>query len=232
MNIIMHNGKHTLPDGFTVKDGYMSFRLGGRIWHTSGWVDRESGCIYCYRKDGSRFVGEWLHPEDESVLQEAIRRAHEYLPEVRPESSGLRITPYLAHVIGLVFADPDRVISVPTADQRAGNDENTNGGAYVCRAQFNRWNGAWWIRERWSCDGDLREIPDWVPVSDGEFVRRLAYAVCANRELAEDLQGESADSLFGGLFPGNWGAAWNRYAFLAGALSRALDTEGGESYAA
>lgn len=163
MNIIAHNFTHVLPDGFTVRDGYMSFRLAGQIWHTSGWTNPESGSIFCYSKRGSQFIGEWLDPdgyavatpdgdwvdrewdpEDEAVLLEVIRRADDYIPEVQPEKSGIRITPYLALVIGRVFGDPDRIVSIPTADDRAGNEENTNGGAYVCRAQFQRWCGTWW----------------------------------------------------------------------------------------
>lgn len=251
MNIIAHNFTHVLPDGFTVRDGYMSFRLAGQIWHTSGWTNPESGSIFCYSKRGSQFIGEWLDPdgyavatpdgdwvdrewdpEDEAVLLEVIRRADDYIPEVQPEKSGIRITPCLALVIGRVFGDPDRIVSIPTADDRAGNEENTNGGAYVCRAQFQRWCGTWWACERWSCDGDIRDIPDWTPVSDGTFIRLLAAALAANSELEDDLQWEAAEELFGELFPGRWIAAWNRYKFLSWAFDMARRAEGGGNNAA
>lgn len=50
-NFIFHSRETTLPDGFHVRSGYVSFRLAGEMYHSSGWADfGDDSCLYAYRK--------------------------------------------------------------------------------------------------------------------------------------------------------------------------------------
>lgn len=194
-NFIFHSRETALPDGFHVRPGFVSFRLGGDLYHSSAWVDFGSdSCLYAYRKtpDGD-FQREDLWENDftgcdRDTLSEIIsilyNDYHETEPEMYP--SGVQALPELMEALGKLLDDGSGKFSIVTADHTAGQAENTNGGAYVCRAQF-RYAGEhrFYVREVWSCDGDLRPMPEWYRVSSGAFIREFVAAVRQNAELED-----------------------------------------------
>lgn len=194
-NFIFHSRETTLPDGFHVRPGFVSFRLGGDLYHSSAWVDFGSdSCLYAYRKtpDGD-FQREDLWENDftgcdrdtfSEIISILYNDYHETEPEMYP--SGVQALPELMEALGKLLDDGSGKFSIVTADHTAGQAENTNGGAYVCRAQF-RYAGEhrFYVREVWSCDGDLRPMPEWYRVSSGAFIREFVAAVRQNAELED-----------------------------------------------
>ena len=194
-NFIFHSRETTLPDGFHVRPGFVSFRLGGDLYHSSAWVDFGSdNCLYAYRKtpDGD-FQREDLWESDftgcdRDTLSEIISILYSDYYEAEPEMypSGVQAFPELMEALGELLGDEDGKFSIVTADHTAGRAENTNGGAYVRRTQF-RYTGErrFYTREVWSCDGDLRPMPEWYRVSSGVFIREFTDAVRQNAELED-----------------------------------------------
>lgn len=194
-NFIFHSRETTLPDGFHVRSGYVSFRLAGEMCHSSGWADfGDDSCLYAYRKapDGhfqreelweSDFAG-----RDRDVLSEIVNLLYNDYYEVDPDPSpsGVQVPPELVEALGDLLDDGDGRFSIVTADHTAGREENTNGGAYVRRTQF-LYTGEhrYYVREVWSCDGDLRPMPEWYRVNSGAFIRGFVEAVRQNAELED-----------------------------------------------
>lgn len=194
-NFIFHSRETTLPDGFHVRPGFVSFRLGGDLYHSSAWVDFGSdSCLYAYRKtpDGdfqredlweSDFTG-----RDRDTLSEIISILYNAYYEAEPEMypSGVQASPELMEALGDLLDDGAGKFSIVTADHTAGQGENTNGGAYLCRTQFFFCGEhKYYVREVWSCDGDLRPMPEWYRVSSGTFIREFVEAVRLNAELED-----------------------------------------------
>ena len=79
--------------------------------------------------------------------------------------------------------------SIAIIDNRNGNAENTNGGNYVWRAQFDSpLPGVYKYREIASFHGDLQPFPEWEIVTLPEFISLYKQAVKINRQLPEDLR--------------------------------------------
>lgn len=79
--------------------------------------------------------------------------------------------------------------SIAIIDNRNGNAENTNGGAYIWRAQFSTpIPGVYYYREIASFHGDLQPFPVWESVTLPQFISLYKQAVKMNHELPEDLR--------------------------------------------
>lgn len=79
--------------------------------------------------------------------------------------------------------------SIAIIDNRNGNAENTNGGNYVWRAQFDSpLPGVYKYREIASFHGDLQPFPEWQSVTLPEFISLYRQVIEMNRQLAEDLR--------------------------------------------
>lgn len=196
-NFIFHSRETTLPDGFHVRPGYVSFRLAGDLYHSSGMADFDFNCdngLYAYQKtpDGdfqreelweSDFTG-----RDKDTLSDILTLLYNdyYEADPEPSPSGVQASPELMDALGQLLEGNGGKFSIVTEDHTAGREENTNGGAYVCRAQF-LYTGEhrYYVREVWSCDGDLRPMPEWNRVSSGTFVREFVEAVRLNAELED-----------------------------------------------
>lgn len=194
-NFIFHSRETTLPDGFHVRPGYVSFRLAGEMYHSSGWADfGDDNCLYAYRKTPSGdFQREDLWENDftgcdRDTLSEIISLLYNdyYEADPGPSPSGVRALPDLMEALGGLLDDGGGKFSIVTEDHTAGREENTNGGAYVCRAQF-LYTGEhrYYVREVWSCDGDLRPMPEWHRVSSGAFIGEFVAAILRNADLGD-----------------------------------------------
>lgn len=79
--------------------------------------------------------------------------------------------------------------SIAIIDNRNGNAENTNGGAYIWRAQFSTpIPGVYYYREIANFHGDLQPFPVWESVTLPQFISLYKQAVKMNQELPEDLR--------------------------------------------
>lgn len=159
-NFIFHSRETTLPDGFHVRSGYVSFRLAGEMYHSSGWADfGDDSCLYAYRKapDGhfqreelweSDFAG-----RDRDVLSEIVNLLYNDYYEVDPDPSpsGVQVPQSLHQLWGYLHTGEHR----------------------------------YYVREVWSCDGDLRPMPEWYRVNSGAFIRGFVEAVRQNAELED-----------------------------------------------
>lgn len=83
---------------------------------------------------------------------------------------------------------------IPVSDNRAGREENTNGGAYVWREEFfSPCIGIYLNRSVCSFHGDLEEMPEWQRITLAEYLQRFRQAMRENAQLPKDLRvGEMA----------------------------------------
>lgn len=60
--IIIHRIAHTLPDGFAVREGFMSFSLNGTVYHSSGHNYEGLDIAAYHLSPDGKLVGEWIRP--------------------------------------------------------------------------------------------------------------------------------------------------------------------------
>ena len=71
-----------------------------------------------------------------------------------------------------------------TNDLRHGHPEDTNGGHYVCRAEFYSPSvGEYFAREVWSYHGDIEPYPYWERLTLPEYFEYMRWAVKRQAEL-------------------------------------------------
>ena len=80
-------------------------------------------------------------------------------------------------------------LQIPVVDERNGNWENSNGGAYVCRDEFiSPCPGSYFCREVWSLHGDLADFPKWEKLTCSEWFRFIRESLRRNANLPDDLK--------------------------------------------
>lgn len=60
--IIIHRIAHTLPDGFAVREGFISFSLNGTVYHSSGHNYEGLDIAAYHLSPDGKLVGEWIRP--------------------------------------------------------------------------------------------------------------------------------------------------------------------------
>lgn len=205
-NYIFHSRNRVLPDGFHVREGYITFRLSGVLYHSSGCADFPDyghPSLWAYHRgpDGE-FIGEDLYEAefcgaDRDTLADILEALYAGTRDAAPESypEAVAASPELMEKLGeLLASDDPEDADIVIRDDTCGNGVGSNNGAYLTYMQF-RYSGEhqFYIREWCSCDGDLRPAQSWRRVSSGEFLQEFISAVLQNAKLERYFRPDLAD---------------------------------------